>query len=456
MVVVPPQQQSLLHRSGLKTAQRKKHFLRLCQSFFFLAVAFLSLVTLIWNATQFGNHGSIPTILLPGGFNKQPSSLELSSVQATTMTRVEYITNDSIMSVQANAEQQGRHHHDAQGHQTPRIVLSTAAPPQSSATADASPAKRKDGKTKKHKKGDHKLFPEKAIFKQSDLVVVLSAASNTTTTYDSHIETEKPFVEVQPNDFIYSRSGWNSAPVVIHSHKLIFFTVQKVGCTVWKQLMRRMMGYPDWREKDPANPKNNGLRYLYHYNLTEATRLMNSPHYTRAIFVRDPKEKFLSAFIDKAYRGMGGYAMRICGCRPEERQADCRGRLQRFAGFVEETRTCYDSHWGPQSERMETKYLSTLDFVGHFDTIEEDTVRLLQQIGAYEAFGALGWGKYGNESIYHSTGTVTHASGKTASLLATHYTLALEEEIDERFANDYNVPQFGLSKKKIAYDKNTA
>jgi hypothetical protein len=456
MVVVPQQQQSL-HRSGIKTAQRKKQFLRLCQAFFFLAVAFFSLVTLIWNATQFGNDGSSPTLVLPGGSHERPSSLGSPSVKATTMAAVDYAKNDSIMKLHANSEHQGRHHHDAQGDQVHRNVVATEVQPQSSATADASPAKRKDGKTKRNKIMDQKLLPEKAIFKQSDLVVVLPPTTDTNTTHESHATTTKPFVVVHPNDFIYSRSGWNSAPVVIHSHKLIFFTVQKVGCTVWKQLMRRMMGYPDWREKDPANPKNNGLRYLYHYNLTEATRLMNSPHYTRAIFVRDPKEKFLSAFIDKAYRGMGGYAMRICGCRrPEERQADCRGRLQRFAGFVEETRTCYDSHWGPQSERMETKYLSTLDFVGHFDTIEEDTVRLLQQIGAYEEFGASGWGKYGNESIYHSTGTVTHASGKTASLLATHYTIALEEEIDERFANDYNIPQFRLSKKKIVFGKNTA
>ena len=181
---------------------------------------------------------------------------------------------------------------------------------------------------------------------------------------------------------------------------------------------------------------------------------MNSPDYTRAIFVRDPKEKFLSAFIDKAHKGQGGYFMNKCSpCRPKsiESKDQCRQRIQSFSGFVEATRTCHDSHWGPQSERMEAKYLSTLDFVGHFDTLEDDSVRLLKRIGAYEEFGANGWGKYSNESIFHSTGTVKHASGKTARLLSQFYTPELEVEIEQRFANDYLIPQYNLTKRKIKF-----
>ena len=106
---------------------------------------------------------------------------------------------------------------------------------------------------------------EFAIFNQSEIVVVVGNQQQMydTSNYKSiQVVTTKPHVPVLETDFIYSRYGWNSAPVVIHSHKLLFFTVQKVGCTVWKQFMRRIMKYKNWRTKDPANPKTNGLTYL--------------------------------------------------------------------------------------------------------------------------------------------------------------------------------------------------
>ena len=94
---------------------------------------------------------------------------------------------------------------------------------------------------------------EYAIFNETEL---------TTANVDRKHNNKKSIVPVLETDFIYSKYGWNSAPVIIHSHKLIFFTVQKAGCTVFKQLMRRMMHYKNWRTKDPANPKTNGLKYL--------------------------------------------------------------------------------------------------------------------------------------------------------------------------------------------------
>ena len=59
--------------------------------------------------------------------------------------------------------------------------------------------------------------------------------------------------------------GYECSPIIIESHKLIFFTIQKVGCTVFKQLFRRMLGYDNWRNSGkglPHNPQMNGLQYL--------------------------------------------------------------------------------------------------------------------------------------------------------------------------------------------------
>jgi len=109
---------------------------------------------------------------------------------------------------------------------------------------------------------------------------------------------------VQQGDFVYLRGDWDGSPVVLEDYKLVFFTSAKVGCTVWKQLFRRIVGLKDWKAEAtgkllPWNPELNGLKYLYDYNRETASHMMTSPEYTRAIFVREPKERLVSAYLDK-------------------------------------------------------------------------------------------------------------------------------------------------------------
>jgi hypothetical protein len=44
-----------------------------------------------------------------------------------------------------------------------------------------------------------------------------------------------------------SRAPPTGAPIVVKKYKLLFFTIPEVGCTVWKQLFRRVAGYADWQ-----------------------------------------------------------------------------------------------------------------------------------------------------------------------------------------------------------------
>jgi hypothetical protein len=123
--------------------------------------------------------------------------------------------------------------------------------------------------------------------------------------YDEYAHDDN--ILVQYGDSIYVRTGWDAAPIVLEDYKVVFFTTAKVGCTVFKQLFRRMLGIPQWQDVNlphliPWNPEVNGLRYLYHYNRTAASHMMTAPDWTRAIFVRDPKTRFLSAYLDKVVR----------------------------------------------------------------------------------------------------------------------------------------------------------
>lgn len=261
---------------------------------------------------------------------------------------------------------------------------------------------------------------------------------------------------VQPNDFIYKRvqDEWDSAPIVIEEYKLIFFTIPKVACTSFKQLFRRIMGQKDWKSQDarkllPHNPKYNRLKYLWHYSLEEATEMMTSPEYTRAIVVREPKARFLSAFLDK---GMGNFAsfMKSKCCRTT---GDCVETAKTSEGFLQIMQNCHDPHWDPQTNRMEPKYWPYINFVGHFENLTEDGPALLKRIGAWEKYGASGWGKNGTAGMFDSA-TVsgqthsTWSSGKTWQWL----TPSLERKVEEYYADDYVHPSFGFQIQNLTRD----
>jgi hypothetical protein len=112
-------------------------------------------------------------------------------------------------------------------------------------------------------------------------------------------------------DPIFRRSGWDNDPVVVEKYQLLFFTLPKNSCTEWKRLFRRMMNYSNWRMASPHDPASNGLRYLGHYKSSQQIEYMTSPNWTRAIFVREPMERLLSGFLDKAY-GPEMYLYRHC------------------------------------------------------------------------------------------------------------------------------------------------
>lgn len=266
----------------------------------------------------------------------------------------------------------------------------------------------------------------------------------------------KPFVQVEATDYIYSTKEWKfAAPIVLESHKLIFFVVQKTGGLYWKQLFRRMMGIADWTNTMSIvtdNPQKNGLTYLHQYSLTKATELMNDPSYTRAIFVRDPKDRFLAAYLNKVMGENNGryFHIRCCMNRPGGRQ--CLNKLQSgnytFQEFTNKTRTCQDSHWTAQSIRVDEKILPTLDFVGHVETAAHDAKLLLKHIGAWEQYGKSGWGPSGTESIFEEIATNEETTSK-AERWVKYYTPEIEKEVEERFAKDYAIPELGFKMNKI-------
>ncbi len=226
-----------------------------------------------------------------------------------------------------------------------------------------------------------------------------------------------------------------------------FFSTSQVACTVFKQLFRRMMHIKNWKVDTahiPHNPLKNGLKYLYHYNVADALTIMTHPEWTRAIFVRDPKERTLSAFLDKAARKKGKYVKRHC-CN--KKNATCGEEANAsLLGFLEVIgkRCCCDPHWKPQSKRIDRPFTPFINFVGHFDRIQDDTRRLLKSLKSerydpWTEFGASGWGSYGNESIF-SKGTKAKHQTSAITKLREYYNSTSEKVLEKLFATDYEDP----------------
>jgi hypothetical protein len=264
------------------------------------------------------------------------------------------------------------------------------------------------------------------------------------------IPPRKPGIQrdiVLPGDYIYyqNEKSWDSSPVVIESHKLIFFTIPKVGCTVWKQLFRRMMGYDDWMSQDynifqPHNPAVNGLTYLYNYSTAEASEMMTSPEWTRAMMVRNPKQRFLSAFLDKA---VGNFHLHIVErCCPDK---SCVEAAQTIEGFLRLCSVCYDDHWRAQNDRVDFKYWSYIDHIGQVESAAQDARELLERIGAWDEFGASGWGRDGTLSIFgtkEASGVGMNHSTYAEWKVWQWYTPATEQLVEDFYRGDYENPLF--------------
>ena len=267
--------------------------------------------------------------------------------------------------------------------------------------------------------------------------------------------------KVQKSDRVYRKGDWDSgSPIVLEEFKLVFFTIDTSASTSFKMLFSRMMGYSDqkvkghrkWLRLIPFTSKTNELKHLYDFDVDQATRMMTSPQWTRAMFVRDPKERFLAAYLAKAANPETNF-MRKCCLISGECVETARESL---SGFFSVVRVCDDAHWRGQTWRVDARFWPFINFVGHTDSLAGDTERLLKKIGAWDQFGKQGWGENGDEHVFSDKagGSGAHHYTFARSKMTTFITPEMETEIDEFYADDYANPILGL-KKVALFDPST-
>jgi len=261
---------------------------------------------------------------------------------------------------------------------------------------------------------------------------------------------------LQTTDIIYQAERWGN-PLVVPEYKLVFFTLPKVACTEWKLLFRRMYGLPEWPEdqlsQDLHNPVFNQLMYISNYTQQEAQEMLTSDEWTRAVFVREPKERVLSAFLNKFVEEKRFFVNKCCQRSSFHIDVDVeRGHCIRkkqegdFVYFLNRTLDCPNPHWNPQVDAIDEKWWKQMSFVGYMHHVADDAERLLKQIytpkgtSAWDDYGKSGWGS--NRTTAFMVRDTAHHATNAHNKLRKYYTPCTEKFVDRNWRAEWKENAF--------------
>lgn len=267
------------------------------------------------------------------------------------------------------------------------------------------------------------------------------------------------------NDLVYNFAR-NTVPLVIEEYNLIFFLVAKAASSEWLRFFLRLQGSDKWCS--PGNihdHKQNEMKYLSHYSLQEAQEMMTSPKWTRAIFVRNPKPRLLSAFLDKAIAHTTNFKYNSC-----QSFANVGGDLDYCIEHHEEfefflynitTRLGKNVHWRSIYSRIDEKWWPWINYIANMENLSEDAEHFLRTIkskidgvSAWDRIGKTGWSD--NERHCDSLGNSSFLAMKDSKhqtnardKMRQYYTPQLERFVETHYADDFNNPYFKFSEIKL-------
>ncbi|XP_010005133.1 PREDICTED: carbohydrate sulfotransferase 9 [Chaetura pelagica] len=175
-------------------------------------------------------------------------------------------------------------------------------------------------------------------------------------------------------------------------HKVLYCEVPKAGCSNWKRVLMVLNGLAASTHNISHDDVHYGkhLRKLDSYDLKGIYTRLNT--YTKTIFVRDPMERLVSAFRDKFehpnsyYHPVFGKAIIKKYRHNANEEALKTGSGVKFREFIQYLLDSHrpvgmDIHW-EQVSKLCYPCLINYDFIGKFETLEEDANYFLQLVGA--------------------------------------------------------------------------
>ncbi|XP_074843356.1 carbohydrate sulfotransferase 9 isoform X2 [Carettochelys insculpta] len=177
-------------------------------------------------------------------------------------------------------------------------------------------------------------------------------------------------------------------------HKILYCEVPKAGCSNWKRILMVLSGLASSAYSISHDDVHYGkhLKKLDSYDLKGIQTRLNT--YTKAIFVRDPMERLVSAFRDK-FEHPNSYYHPVFGkaiikkyrlnAHEESLKTGSGVKFKEFIQYLLDSQrpVGMDIHWEKIS-KLCYPCLINYDFIGKFETLEEDANYFLQLIGAPE------------------------------------------------------------------------
>ncbi|XP_062861009.1 carbohydrate sulfotransferase 8 [Trichomycterus rosablanca] len=175
-------------------------------------------------------------------------------------------------------------------------------------------------------------------------------------------------------------------------HRLLYCEVPKAGCSNWKRVLMVLAGVsPSTQEiNHDAVHYNNHLKRLDSFDRRGIAERLRS--YTKVLFVREPMERLVSAFRDK-FESPNSYYHPVFG-KPiisKYRVNASKSALRTGSGVTFQEFIRYlldvhrpvgmDIHWESVNQLC-SPCLLDYDFIGKFETLEEEADFLLRKMGA--------------------------------------------------------------------------
>jgi hypothetical protein len=275
------------------------------------------------------------------------------------------------------------------------------------------------------------------------------------------------------DDLIYNDER-NTVPIVNEEYKVIFFQVAKAASSEWLRFFAKLQGLSTYCDNPHLHDnKTNGIKRLCDFSTEEAQRMMLDPTWTKAIFVRNPKTRILSAYLDKSVVHHGYFEKHQCvsyakmmgskGNISKKALRECQEKHEDFGFFLKTLVPVLKDnvHWRTAHSRVDSKWWPYIDYISNMENLSEDAEHFLRYIkstvdgvSAWDRIGYTGWSD--NERSCDSIGDKaflqkrdTHHQTNAGDKLRQYYTPELERFVEEFYHKDFHNDYFHFKPLEI-------
>jgi hypothetical protein len=240
-----------------------------------------------------------------------------------------------------------------------------------------------------------------------------------------------------------NRRGWENRLLIVPGKKFAFCYIEKNACTQFNRLVNALNGMSSM-DKIPFWKSNSEGKFKYYFK-DELHPISEENGWKMAIFLREPAERFLSAWLSKCdaweYGGIDCLGPRVTDL-PESKKVELFEKtvLELLPQYMDRMRVdgSYNAHYDPQNIFCGGRRLEEYDFVGELsgspEHIQEQVVDMLKRDAGMEESDPL---MDLPRKLFPSHSTAGHGTGSTNLMSLFYRNATIYDKVKEFYAEDY-------------------